>query len=194
MSAFHRTRAFIGLAILATSSVSLAQEAKAVKVINPHSGRTTVVLMKLEGSRVKAGDMVCELDSSVHVDLIEKQRVTIKSAEAAYANAQLTREVSEIAVARFQEEQAKTNKEVLEKDTKAKSIKELKTQAEKARADELTKKAALELEMTISTQIKDCRVVAPIAGRVVYPRAIAADTVFGKDDVLFEVVPDRPTK
>ena len=48
--------------------------------------------------------------------------------------------------AKFALEQAQTKKDVLEKYTKEKTIKELQAEVEKAKSDELAKKATYELE------------------------------------------------
>jgi RND family efflux transporter MFP subunit len=69
-------------------------------------------------------------------------------------------------------ELAKTKLEVLEKYTHAKTLKELKSEVEKARADELAKQAAWELEKSkeakLRSQIQSCTIYAPHDGLVVY--------------------------
>ena len=56
-----------------------------------------------EGSAVKKGQIVCRLDSSALRDQLTNQKITVKSAEANYQNAKLSREVAEIAVAEYSE-------------------------------------------------------------------------------------------
>ena len=74
--------------------------------------------------------------------------------------------------ARFALEQAQSKKKVLVDYTKDKTIKELKSEVEKARSDELAKKATCELEMTkekkLERQIAACNIMAPADGLVVY--------------------------
>ena len=94
--------------------------------------------------------------------------------------------------------QAKKKKTVLEEYTMSKTIKELKSEVEKSRSDELAKKAILDLEKTIENRLeahfKHFRIVAPVAGRVVYPRPFDADTLFREGDVLFRIVPEDQPK
>ena len=58
-------------------------------------GQTTIILIKPEGSAVKKGQLVCQLDSASLKDQLVNQMITVKSAEANYENAKLTREVAE---------------------------------------------------------------------------------------------------
>jgi len=73
---------------------------------------------------------------------------------------------------RFTLEQAQTKKKVLVDFTKGKTIKELKSEVEKARSDELAKKATWELETSkerkLERQIAACEIKAPSDGLVVY--------------------------
>ena len=64
-------------------------------------GQTTIISILPEGSAVKKGDLVCELDSAGAQGQLTNQKITTKGAEAAYLNAKLTREVAEIAVKEY---------------------------------------------------------------------------------------------
>ena len=66
-------------------------------------GQTTIIMIKPEGTPVKKGELVCELDSAALKDQLVNQKITTKSAEANYENAKLTREVAEIAVVEYEE-------------------------------------------------------------------------------------------
>ena len=74
--------------------------------------------------------------------------------------------------AKFTIEQAQTKLNVLEKYTKDKTTKELKSEVEKARSDELAKQATWELEKSkeekLIRQIANCKILAPDDGLVVY--------------------------
>jgi multidrug efflux pump subunit AcrA (membrane-fusion protein) len=74
--------------------------------------------------------------------------------------------------ARFTLEQSQSKRKVLVDYTRAKTIKELKSEVEKARSDELAKKATYELEVSkekkLEKQIASCRLTAPNDGLVVY--------------------------
>jgi len=73
---------------------------------------------------------------------------------------------------RFALEQAQSKKKVLISYTKDKTIKELQSEVEKARSDELAKKATWELEASkekkLEVQIVNCTIKAPADGIVVY--------------------------
>jgi HlyD family secretion protein len=66
-------------------------------------GQTTIIMIKPEGTPVKKGDIVCQLDSASLKDQLVNQKITTKSAEANHENAKLTREVAEIAVVEYEE-------------------------------------------------------------------------------------------
>jgi RND family efflux transporter MFP subunit len=72
----------------------------------------------------------------------------------------------------FVYEQALTKRNVLEQYTKGKTIKELRSEVEKSRSDELAKQATYELEKDkeakLVKQIENCRLIAPGDGLVVY--------------------------
>ena len=194
-------------------------------------GQTTIISIKPEGSQVKKGELVCELDSAALRDQLTNQQITTKSAAANYENAKLTREVAEIAVTEYVEgiyvqdlqtvegeiklaesdlsrqedrvdwcggcsiramfrwqprmpkscalrkpglrsRQGQSKRKVLVDYTRGKTIKELQSEVEKARSDELAKKATWELETSkekkLEKQIAACRLVAPNDGLVVY--------------------------
>ena len=194
-------------------------------------GQTTIIMIKPEGTPVKKGDLVCQLDSAALKDQLVNQQITTKSAAANHENAKLTREVAEIAVveyvegifkqdlatvegeiklnesdlsraedrldwarrmyekgyvslatrtseeltlkkAKFALEQAQSKKKVLVDYTKHKTIKELQSEVEKARSDELAKKATFALEDSkekkLEKQIANCDIKAPADGLVVY--------------------------
>ena len=64
-----------------------------------------VVILKLvpEGSAVKRGQVIAELDSSALKDQLINQRITTKSAEANFLNARLAREAAEASVAEYED-------------------------------------------------------------------------------------------
>ncbi|MGO9598631.1 MAG: efflux RND transporter periplasmic adaptor subunit [Isosphaeraceae bacterium] len=194
-------------------------------------GSTTIISIVTEGTPVKKGDLVCELDSASLKDQLTNQQIATQSAEASYQNAKLTREVAEIAVREYEEglykqdlatslgeitlakadlsraddrlnwairmyekgyvskaskvseelnyqkanfalEQAESKLNVLENYTKAKTIKELRSDVEKAKSDELAKEQTFQLEKTkeakLVKQIENCKLFAPGDGIVVY--------------------------
>src|SRR5262245_59853344 len=57
-------------------------------------GATTIISLLPEGTRVKKGDLVCELDSASLRDQLTNQRIATQGARASYQNAKLTHEVA----------------------------------------------------------------------------------------------------
>ena len=210
-------------------------------------GQTTIIMIKPEGTPVKKGDIVCQLDSASLKDQLVNQKITTKSAEANHENAKLTREVAEIAVVEYEEgiykqdlstvegeiklaesdlsraedrldwarrmfskgyvskatavseeltlkkaqfalEQAQSKKKVLVDYTRGKTVKELKSEVEKARSDELAKKATYALEDSkekkLEKQIAYCDILAPADGLVVY--ANDPSRAFGSNQAQIE--------
>jgi RND family efflux transporter MFP subunit len=207
------------------------QSAKNEDVQSEVEGTTTIIFILPEGSRVKKGDKVCELDSATLKDNHKNQMITSQQAAASYEQAKLTREVAEVAVkeylegvfkqdletvqgeialaradvtraqdrltwstkmkekgyisesarladelslkkAQFALEQSQTKLDVLMKYTKDKTVKELQADVEKAKSDELAKKATFSLEKDkedkLLRQINNCILNAPGDGLVVY--------------------------
>lgn len=212
-------------------------------------GQTTIISIVPEGTRVKKGDLVCELDSTALKAQLTTQRIATLGAEAALKDARSSREAAELALQeyeggiyprqlrgatgeiaraesalaaagnrlkrtqaardRVQEllktpapattpgeiltglelddrldkaqrrldrerlalELAQMKREVLEKFSKAKMIKELSSQIEKARGGELTKQGIGDLEKRkqakLEEQIMACTLRAPGDGPVV---------------------------
>jgi len=66
-------------------------------------GSTAIISILPEGTKVKKGDLVCELDSASLNDSLTNQKIATQGAEASFQNAKLTREVAEIAVKEYEE-------------------------------------------------------------------------------------------
>jgi HlyD family secretion protein len=217
---------------------------------------TTVVMVVADGSAVKIGQVVCELDAAAFWNQLVNQQIATKSAAANFENAKLTREESEIdkkwyeegifltelqetegdikiaesefslaqdelnalkaanpdnklAIkraelvmlrAQFALEKTQSRRRLLVDYTKPKKIKEFTTAVEKARSLELANRAIWELEASkekkLEHQIAQCRIVAPIDGKLVYTNALryaTNPTVTGAkvlpDSTLFEIRP-----
>jgi RND family efflux transporter MFP subunit len=71
------------------------------KALSQVEGQVTIVSILPDGSQVKAGDLVCELDSASLKDSLVNQTIATKSAEAAYENVKLARELAEIALTEY---------------------------------------------------------------------------------------------
>lgn len=73
------------------------ESSKNEDVMSEVEGSTTIISILPEGSRVRKGELVCELDSASLKDQLTNQQISVQQAEAAYLNSKLTREVAEIA-------------------------------------------------------------------------------------------------
>ncbi len=216
---------------ITVSDKGTLESSKNQDVMSQVEGSTTIITILAEGTKVKKGDLVCELDSASLRDSLTNQKIATQGAEASFQNAKLTREVAEIAVKEYEEgiflqdkatcegeiklaqsdlarsadrvdwanrmyekgyvskaqkiseelnfqkakfalEQAESKLHVLLDYTKGKTIKELRSEVEKARSDELAKEQTYSLEKTkeakLVKQIENCKLFAPGDGIVVY--------------------------
>jgi RNA polymerase sigma factor (sigma-70 family) len=119
---------------LKTAGRGTLEPTKAPDVISEVAGVTTILSLIPEGTRVKKGDLVAELDSSTLRDNQVNQEIALKRVEAEYENAVRSREVAQIALKEYEEgllpqEQAALRGEV-------------------AAAEEMIRKASSRLERT----------------------------------------------
>jgi HlyD family secretion protein len=84
-------------------SIEKAKTADSGKVYSLVQGQTTIVMVVPDGSTVKKGQVVCELDSSMLKDELVKQQITTKTAAANHENVKLARENTELAVVEYVE-------------------------------------------------------------------------------------------
>ncbi len=108
------------------------ESAKNEDVLSEVEGTTTIIFILAEGSKVKKGDKVCELDSATLKDNLKNQEITTKQASASYDQAKLTREVAEVAVKEYVEGVFKQEKETIDGEIAL-------AQADVTRADERLK-------------------------------------------------------
>jgi len=74
---------------------------------------TTIIKILPEGTKVKKGQIVCELDSASLLDRLTNQHIATEKAEGAYQEAKLDREVAELAVIEYTEGVYKQEQEIL---------------------------------------------------------------------------------
>lgn len=226
---------------------------EAVNVFNPIEGRATVLSAKSEGSRVKKGELVCELDASPLKERLANQEITILGAESGHQGALLARQIAEIAIEEYEKgtfllqletargevalaesdfkraedrlawsdrmltkggasvaenmadklslqkarlalEQAQSQKLVLEKYTRPKTMMELDSQVRQRKSQELREQAAQEREQAkgkwLLRQINRCKVLAPADGRVTFTRPFGASAVVIDGELLFRIIPE----
>jgi len=89
-----------GVAVVEHGSLEPSKRSDALSRVE---GQTTIISILPEGSKVKKGDLVCELDSASLRNQLANQKLATQAAQAAYQNAVLTREVAEIAVKEYEE-------------------------------------------------------------------------------------------
>jgi RNA polymerase sigma factor (sigma-70 family) len=215
------------------------------------SGETTIISVLPTNSKVKKGQLVCELDPAAIKNRLANHKLATTSAEAAYQNARLTREVAEIAVKEYKEgifkqdtltilgelklalsdmsraidrlewagqmhskgfltkqqkdsedvalekaflamQQVMGKKKTLEKYTFDKTIKELGSEVEKSRSDELAKKATSALETAKTTHLERdilrCRMTAPADGELILAPGIAKGATVREHQLIFRVL------
>jgi HlyD family secretion protein len=70
-------------------------------VLSEVEGTTTIIMIKPEGTKVTAGEVVAELDSALLRDNLINQKIATQQAEASYKQAKLVREVAEYAVKEY---------------------------------------------------------------------------------------------
>jgi HlyD family secretion protein len=85
----------------ATSGNQAGDTAGSMKAYALVQGQTTIISIVPDGSKVKKGDVVCELDSASLTDQAINQRITVESAKSILENAKLTREVAQIAATEY---------------------------------------------------------------------------------------------
>jgi multidrug resistance efflux pump len=82
------------LRIAAVTSGHLAA-AETVRLASAIEGRTTILSIVPEGSQVREGEVVCELDATAMVEQRIQQRITLGNAEASLVKARQTLEFAE---------------------------------------------------------------------------------------------------
>lgn len=92
-----------GTLVVTVNEKGTLESAKNEDVLSEVEGTTTIISILPEGSRVKKGDKVCELDSATLQDNLKNQKITTAQAEASFLQAQLTRQVAETAVVEYEQ-------------------------------------------------------------------------------------------
>ncbi len=82
-------------------------------VLSDVEGTTTIISIRPEGSKVKKGDIVGELDSAALRDNLINQRITAAQAEANFQNARLAREAADLALREYDEGTFKAEQQAL---------------------------------------------------------------------------------
>ena len=88
---------------VSVSELGSIEAARSMDVLCQVEGQTTIIAILPEGTRVKKGQLVCELDSAALRDRLVNQRISTQGAEASYQNARFDRENGEIALKEYQD-------------------------------------------------------------------------------------------
>ncbi|MGE5296297.1 MAG: efflux transporter periplasmic adaptor subunit [Solirubrobacterales bacterium] len=91
MATFIARRGPLMISVLESGAIK-AKEQEIIR--NEVEGRTTIISIVPEGTRVKAGDLLVELDASTLTDNRIDQEIKVKNAEAAKVNAEKTLEIA----------------------------------------------------------------------------------------------------
>ena len=174
------------------------------------SQKTGLKVAELAYRYAKMNREVAEIGVKEFIDGISKE--DIEQADLAVAEAKLKRMDAEkqakksknpnddlaFLEAKIAEDKAKAKKETLIKYTEAKNVKELESEVFKAKEEELKKEGDWQLEKSrgekLRKAIEACKVVAPIAGTVGYPRHVEVEDTFRQGDVMFQIFPDAAPK
>ena len=107
------SRADVELTVLATGRVTSTQSTEiscTLERLNAPgqssslvSGASTILDLVPDGSIVKAGDILCELDASSFTELLRRQQIVVEQATADHMQASLALEVAQITLRSYQE-------------------------------------------------------------------------------------------
>ena len=81
----------------------VVEAARVEDVLDQVEGTTTILSILPEGSKVKKGDKVGQLDSATLRDILKNQKTAVAQAEANFATARLSREAAETALREYTE-------------------------------------------------------------------------------------------
>jgi RND family efflux transporter MFP subunit len=79
------------------------ESAKNLDVVSQVEGQATIIFIKAEGSPVKKGELVCELDSAALRDALTNQTISTRKSESDYQGSVKTREVAQFSVREYLE-------------------------------------------------------------------------------------------
>lgn len=99
---FPAARVAKGALRITVSAPGSIQSANSKDVRSEVEGQTTIVSLKLEGSQVKEGELVCELDGSALRDQLTNQTIVTRQAESTLQNATKNYEVAQMTLNEYQ--------------------------------------------------------------------------------------------
>jgi RNA polymerase sigma factor (sigma-70 family) len=155
-------------------------------VLSEIEGNTTILSIRPEGSRVKKGDVVGELDSATLRDNLKNQQITIAQAEANFRNAGIEREIAELAL-RESEGAIKAEQEALRG-----TIATSRSTIEKAEARlERTRRARKRLDEAVAARKGEAAPADIVAELDIDERLENAGQLISRERVALEVAETR---
>lgn len=154
-------------------------------------------IFKLKNAECHAAIKIAEAELALAEDELS---AFVKNAKAEKATVNLERKRAELAVlrARWAREIGEARRKALIDFTKPKELKALKGNVEKAKSNELAKKASWALEVSkekkLERQIANCTIVAPRDGTLVYAPRIEEGAAVRERQILFNIVPPAEPK
>jgi RND family efflux transporter MFP subunit len=180
------------------SEPGLVEASESLDVFCQVEGRTTIISILPEGTRVTKGQLVCELDSSRLRDALENQRITTLGAEAAFQNARIAREVAAIAITEYAEGIHKSELGVILGEIAAAESALQKAKARLARTDDALKRlrdaGALKAPRDAPTEVlAELEIEAQLdaAGQAVLLETHALERALQKRDLLEKYTRDK---
>ena len=145
------------------SEPGIVTRANTRAALNRVAGESVIRLILPEGSAVKKGDLVCTIDSAALKLQIDHQQAAIKSAESAYEAAVAAHQAAQAALSDYKGSGAALRANVL----KALQA-HLLDQQENEKAKYVARDAEKQTAAQLSLQMKNCDIVAPSDGIIVY--------------------------
>jgi HlyD family secretion protein len=174
----------------AYSQSRLTREVAEIAVLEYEEGTYKQQLATIDGDIALA-----EADLQRSRDRLEWAK---KMAEKKYVSqGQVTSDEQTLQKARFAVEQHKTHKKVLVEYTRSKTLKELRAEVEKARSEELSRKATHELEKAkeegLRRQVRNVQILSPMNGSVQHARPtrlVEEGAEVCEGQLILRIVPD----
>ena len=170
-------------------------------VQNRIEGTTTIISILPEGTRVKRGDKVADLDTATLRDNLLNQKITVAQAEANYQNARLARETAELALREYVDGTYKQERDALKETIVAarSAIRKAEARLERTRharkrMDEILaarKEAAAPADVVADLDIDDR---LDDAGQVIARETMALELAETRLDVLEKFTAERTKK
>lgn len=148
----------IGLALALLPAIAPAQDPpdrpQVVTLVSQVEGKATILSLLPERSRVKKGDLVCELDASALRDRLLNQEILVKTAEAKLQQANKSLEIAELGVREYLEGLYPEEEQRREGRVKIAESELMRAQERHERVEKLNEKGAVDAETRSSVKLE----------------------------------------